>query len=47
MCIENYSYIWNEQKMDYVLVKTKLGHSIVNKRRKNICIELHQNSIYL
>ena len=34
MCIEDYSYLWNEKKMDFVLVKSNFGYSIVDKKEQ-------------
>ena len=32
MNVENYSYLWNEKKEEFVLVKTDLGYAIINKK---------------
>ncbi len=49
MCIENYSYLWNEKKKDFVLVKTDLGYGIVDKREHSVLLmedeELEQRII--
>lgn len=34
MSIENYSYLWNEKKMNFVLVKSDFGYSIVDKKEQ-------------
>lgn len=50
MGIENYSYLWNEMKMDFVLVKSNLGYSIVNKKEQSMLLisdeELEKKIIY-
>ena len=49
MSIENYLYLWNEKKMDFVLVKSDLGYSIVNKKEQTMLLvsdeELEQKLI--
>ncbi len=49
MSIENYSYLWNEKKADFVLVKTDVGYGIVDKKEKAMLLisdrELEQNII--
>ncbi len=32
MNMNEYSYLWNEEKNDWVLVHTEYGYSIVNKK---------------
>ena len=32
--MDNYSYLWNEKKMNYALVKSDLGYGIVNKKEQ-------------
>lgn len=34
MSIENYSYLWNEKKKNFVLVKSDFGYSIVDKKEQ-------------
>lgn len=38
MDVDNYSYLWKEEKEDYVLVRTRFGYSIVNKRKRNMLL---------
>lgn len=49
MCIENYSYLWNEKREDSVLVKTDLGYGIVDKKEHSVLLmedeELEQRII--
>lgn len=49
MGIENYSYLWNEKKKEYVLVKSDLGYGIINKKEKSMLLicdeELEQEII--
>lgn len=49
MSIENYLYLWNEKKMDFVLVKSDFGYSIVNKKEQTMLLvsdeELEQKLI--
>ena len=32
--MDNYSYLWNEKKMNFVLVKSDLGYGIVDKKEQ-------------
>lgn len=32
MNIDEFSYIWEEEKEDYVLVDTEYGYAVINKR---------------
>ncbi len=43
MNIENYSYVWNEKKNDYVLVKTEFGYAIVDKMEKSMLLISDEN----
>lgn len=49
MSIENYSYLWDKKRIDFVLVKTELGYSIVDKMKQSVLLiedeELVQNII--
>ncbi|MBP3490156.1 MAG: hypothetical protein J6K53_17465 [Roseburia sp.] len=49
MSIENYSYLWNEKKADFVLVKTDFGYGIVDKKEQSMLLisdeELEQKII--
>lgn len=49
MSIENYSYLWNEKKTDFVLVKTDFGYGIVDKKEQSMLLisdeELEQKII--
>ncbi len=38
MCIENFSYLWNERREDFVLVKTDLDYCIVDKRKQSVLL---------
>lgn len=38
MCIENFSYLWNERREDFVLVKTGLDYCIVDKRKQSVLL---------
>ncbi len=35
MNINDYKYLWEEEKKDWVLVNTKYGYAIVNKRTQS------------
>ena len=49
MSIENYSYLWDQERTDFVLVKTELGYSIVDKMKQSVLLiedeTLEQNII--
>lgn len=49
MSLENYSYLWNEKKMNFVLVKSDFGYSIVDKKEQAMLLisdeELEQKLI--
>ena len=36
MNIEEYSFLWTNEKEDYVLVNTEYGYSIVNKSNQTV-----------
>lgn len=36
MNIEEYSFLWTNEKEDYVLVNTEYGYGIVNKRNQTV-----------
>lgn len=38
MEIEKYSYLWNEKKMNYVLVKSDSGYGIVDKKERSMLL---------
>ena len=38
MDVKDYSYLWEEEKADYVLVDTGTGYSIMNRRKRNILL---------
>lgn len=38
MSIENYSYIWEEKKKDFVLVETDFGYGIINKKEQTMLL---------
>lgn len=38
MDIEKYSYLWNEKKSDYALVKSDFGYGIVDKKEKSMLL---------
>lgn len=38
MGVENYSYIWDEKKPDFVLVKTDFGYGIINKKEQTMLL---------
>lgn len=38
MDIDDYSYLWKEEKENYVLVNTRFGYSIINKRERNMLL---------
>lgn len=38
MSIENYSYIWEEKKTDFVLVETDFGYGIINKKEQTMLL---------
>lgn len=50
MSIENYSYLWDKKRADFVLVKTDLGYGIVDKRERSTLLisdeELEKNIIF-
>lgn len=35
MSIDEYKYLWEEEKKDWVLVNTEYGYAIVNKRTQS------------
>lgn len=49
MDLDDYSYLWEEKKVDYVLVNTRFGYSIVNKRERKMLLvcddELHEELV--
>ena len=49
MSIENYSYLWDKERTDFVLVKTDFGYGIVDKMKQSVLLiedeELGQNII--
>ena len=38
MEVEDYSYLWKEEKEDYVLVKSSLGYSIIDKKHQMMLV---------
>lgn len=36
MNIEKYNYLWTTKKDEYVLVNTKYGYGIVNKKEQSV-----------
>lgn len=38
MDVDDYSYLWKEEKADYVLVNTSLGYAILNKKEHNMLL---------
>lgn len=38
MNIDNFSYLWDENKADFVLVTTDFGYAIVNKKEQNMLL---------
>lgn len=38
MNIDNYSYLWNEKKEDFVLVKTDFGYTVIDKRERSMLL---------
>ncbi len=49
MSIQNYSFLWDEKKENFVLVKTGLGYGIVDKKEHSMMLisdeELEQRII--
>lgn len=49
MDVEEYSYLWKEEKNDYVLFNTELGYAIINKKERNMLLvcddELHEELV--
>lgn len=39
MNIENYSYLWDKKRTDFVLVKTDFGYGIVDKREQSMLLK--------
>ena len=39
MEVEDYSYLWKEEKEDYVLVKSSLGYSIIDKKHQMMLVD--------
>ncbi len=38
MCLDEFNYVWGEDKHDWVLVNTQRGYSIVNKKTQMVLL---------
>ena len=38
MEVEEYSYLWKEEKVNHVLVKSSLGYSIIDKKHHTMLV---------